>query len=129
MITRRKIRSLIIHKSAGNITDLLTMGLIVIAMATVLISFMDFMKLIGIREDVSQISRRYMLITETEGYLPAEDKSNLENELADAGLTDIDLSGTTFSKAGYGSVILLEIKGKVDGKYEIKESRSSTAKY
>lgn len=118
-----------IKKSEGNIGDVLTMGLLVLSIAVVVMRFMDCMELMRIREDVSQISREYILIAETTGYISEAEKNEMLVALSKAGLSDINLEGTTFSQVGFGNLIKVQIKGKAKGLYEINEIRESTAKY
>lgn len=105
------------------------MFIFIMGLTVVLIAFYDCIGLLKIREDISQIARKYTLIAETEGYISNEAKGKMMSELTAGGLTDIDLSGTTFVPVGYGNVVTVKIAGKVKEKYEITEQRASTAKY
>ena len=58
-----------------------------------------------------QTAREYMLIMETEGYLPAADQSVLIAELESYELYNISLSGTTTREVDYGDRIYLKISG------------------
>ena len=58
-----------------------------------------------------QTAREYMLIMETEGYLPAADQTALIAELESYGLYNISLSGTTMREVNYGDRIYLKISG------------------
>ncbi len=116
-------------KSRGNIADLMSLGVFLLAMMTILIAFFNCVRLMQIKEDVSQIVRKYTLVAETEGYITDSARQSLISELKSAGVTDVDLGGTTFSRAGYGSIIYVRVAGKIDGKYVFSESRASTAKY
>lgn len=58
-----------------------------------------------------QTAREYMLIMETEGYLPAVDQTALIAELESYGLYNISLSGTTMREVNCGDRIYLKISG------------------
>ena len=58
-----------------------------------------------------QTTREYMLIMETEGYLPASDQTALIAELESYGLYNISLSGMTMREVNYGDQIYLKISG------------------
>ncbi len=109
--------------------DILTMFIFIMGLTVVLIAFYDCIGLLKTREDISQIARKYTLIAETEGYVSDETREKLVSELTAGGLTEIDLSGTTFAPVGYGNVVTVKIAGKVKEKYDITEQRASTAKY
>lgn len=121
---KRKVPS----KCRGNVGDVMTMGLCILAMTVVMGAYLDNMELIQQKTYVGQIARSYILKMETEGGMTQEDRTMLMQELGDMGITDIDLTGTTFGEIGYGGRISLNIKGKLKGGYEFEESRVSTAK-
>ncbi len=116
-------------KSAGSATDIVMMFFFIMSMVVVLLAFYKCIGLMRVREDVSQVSRKYTLIAETEGYLSPENIRKLTDELTMLGLTNIDLGGTSVTEAGYGNIVMVMIKGKVDGLYDIRLERASTAKY
>lgn len=115
-------------RQEGSISDLLSVMLCVLAMVTVIFSFLDCIEMINKKTAVSQIARNYILRMETKGYLTAEDEESLRNEMADLRITEVDLSGTTKRQVGYGVEIYLEIHGKINGEYAFEEYRVSTAK-
>ena len=117
------------NRSEGNIGDIMSMGIFLLAMMVVMIGFFDCIKLMKIREDVSQIARKYTLVAETEGYISGEVRERMMGELVKSGVSDISLSGTTFTRVGYGNVVTVKISGRIDGKYAFSEARASTAKY
>jgi hypothetical protein len=63
--------------------------------------------------EVSQISRKYILKMETEGYLSQENKNQMLLELKNLGIQNVDISGTTTQQVTYGDTIVLKIKGSV----------------
>ncbi len=125
----RKNKRVFAKKSEGNVGDIMTTGIMLLAMAYLMIVFMDCIEILRTREDVSQTIRRYMLIAETKGYLDDNDRYELTRNLADLGISNIDLSGTTTERAGFGNIVFIRVSGLLDGKYEINEARASTAKY
>ena len=80
------------------------------------------------KTEISQLARKYILRMETVGYLTTEDNTSLCQELSAAGVTEINLSGTTQSEVSYGVPITLQISGKLKGEYLFEEKRTSTAK-
>lgn len=115
-------------KSRGSVGDLMGTGLCILAMTAVMGAYLDNMELIQQKSHVGQLARNYILKMETEGGMMPEDRIMLIQELDDIGITDIDLSGTTFGETEYGGRISLNIRGKLKGGYEFEESRVSTAK-
>lgn len=93
--------------------DLLSSLLVILSFTILAFSFLNTMNAISRKENVKEVSRKYILEMETTGYLTTESSARLLQELSEIGLTDIDLSGTTLSDAGYGNEIHLYIKGKM----------------
>ena len=116
-------------KDRGTVADIMATGIFILAMTIVMTAFMDDMQLICRKMEIGQIARRYILRMETTGYLESKDQAEMLGELAEQGVADIDLGNTTRSEAGYGERVVLEIRGKLGGKYEFVEKRVSTAKY
>ncbi|MCM1342207.1 MAG: hypothetical protein NC246_00060 [Muribaculaceae bacterium] len=104
-------------------------GICMLAMTVLMLSYMDNVWLIHQKTAVSQIARQYILRMETVGYLTEEDRIRLGRELAGAGVTELELEGTTLSPVTYGDIITLEIRGKLEGEYDFEEKRISTAKH
>lgn len=113
----------------GNVADIMVTGIFILAMAVVMLSFLENIQMIQQKSDVDQIARRYILRMECEGGLTGEDRILLTEELARSGVTQINLEGTTIAEAGYGAAIELQIHGFLGGKYEFHETRVSTAKH
>ena len=116
-------------KNDGSVGDVMPMCIFVICIAFVMISFADCVRLINVKSSVSQISRQYILKMETYGYLTDGDRDGLVDSLAETGLRNISLAGTDMSEVGYGNEIKLYISGSTEEGYEIREYRTSTAKY
>ena len=115
-------------KEAGNIGELLTMGLCVLALTVVMCGYLENMQMIGKKAAIGQLARGYLLRMETVGHLEGADRVRLTTELESLGLTRIDYEGSTLEPAGYGNRIILQIHGKLGEQYDILEKRVSTAK-
>jgi hypothetical protein len=73
-----------------------------------------FSEMLRNRERINQIARAYLLEMETLGYLPNDQKFQLQETLEACGLTDISFGGTTLSEAEYGDIIYLMISGTLE---------------
>ena len=85
-------------KEAGNVGEILTMGLCILALTAVMISYMENVQLIAKKAEVGQLARCYLLKMETVGYLAAQ--TQLTAELEKLGITGIDYEGSTLNPAG-----------------------------
>ena len=85
----------------------------VIAAVMLIMVFFDLYQILSLNEDVKQIARKYMLTMETMGYLDPPNQTTLVQELSDLQVTDIDLTGSTMSDAGYGNAVYLQIYCKL----------------
>ena len=94
--------------------NLFTPLLTIVALAVMLVFFTGWMANLSARDHVYQLSRRYILQMETEGFLNSTLESSLRADLAAAGMSNISLSGTTTSEVEYGNVIFLRITGDLD---------------
>lgn len=115
-------------KSIGNVGDIVVTGLCILAMTVVMLFYMDSVQLIQMKTEVSQLARKYILRMETVGYLTAQDRVVLTNELQEIGVTDISYEGTTLNEVTYGMPIKLQIQGKLKDEYTVSEQRVSTSK-
>lgn len=133
------------RKSKGNVMDMVTIGITILAMSMVVMAYLECTGLMLKKLEISQLSRQYILRMETEGYLNELNKQNLLQELQALGVQSIDLSGTTLQPVSYGETILLKIKGTIgvrtigegeemwnggfwEGSGAVEEIRMSTAK-
>lgn len=101
-------------KDKGNLVNLFTPILTIMALAVILIFFTGWMANISARDNVYQLSRRYILRMETQGCLDSALENSLRTDLAHAGMSNISLTGTTTSEVDYGNVIVLKITGDLD---------------
>ncbi len=99
------------RKSKGNIMDLVTIGITILAMTIVVMVYLECTELMLRKLEVSQVSRKYILKMETEGYLSQTNKTRMLTELKELGLQNVDVSGTTLHPVDYGDTITLKIKG------------------
>ena len=91
--------------------DLVTIGITILAMTIVVMVYLECTDLMLKKLEVSQVSRKYILKMETEGYLSQENKARMLTELEALGLQNVDVSGTTLYPVNYGDTITLKIKG------------------
>lgn len=98
-------------KQASMIENMLVMMINMVVMCAFLVIIFDAFSSISDKWGMRQTAREYMLIMETEGYLPAADQTALIAELESYGLYNISLSGTTMREVNYGDRIYLKISG------------------
>lgn len=132
-------------KEHGNVLDFLTIILTIIAMSILVMVYLECTNLMMKKLEVGQISRKYLLKMETEGYLTEGSKNSLLAELQQAGVRSVDISGTTMVPVSYGDTIVLRIRGAVEGRiigtgdelwrkgfvssiFSVEEEKMSTAK-
>lgn len=115
-------------REPGNVGEILAMGLCVLALTAVMLSYMENVQLIAKKAEVGQLARCYLLKMETVGYLTAPDQVELKDRLEVLGLTQIDYDGSSLEPVGYGNDVVLQIRGRLGEDYEIYEKRVSTAK-
>ena len=56
-------------KTKGNVMDLVTIGITILAMTIVVMVYLECTEMMLKKLEVSQVSRKYILKMETEGYL------------------------------------------------------------
>ena len=98
-------------KPASMIENMLVMMINMVVMCAFLVIIFGAFSSISDKWEMRQTAREYMLIMETEGYLPAADQTALIAELESYGLYNISLSGTTMREVNYGDRIYLKISG------------------
>lgn len=133
------------RKSRGNILDFVSIMITILAMSIMVMAYLECTNLLMKKMEIGQISRKYILKMETDGYLTEQLKGEMLQELTAAGLRGIDLSGTTLHPVAYGDAVFLKIKGSVAGRilgeddeiwnrgfkeglFTVEEERMSTAK-
>ena len=98
-------------KPASMVENMLVMMINMVVMCAFLVIIFGAFSGISDKWGMRQTAREYMLIMETEGYLPAADQSVLIAELESYELYNISLSGTTTREVDYGDRIYLKISG------------------
>ncbi|MEZ3422802.1 MAG: hypothetical protein K1W39_03705 [Lachnospiraceae bacterium] len=98
-------------EQASMIENMLVMMINMVVMCAFLVIIFGAFSGISDKWGMRQTTREYMLIMETEGYLPASDQTALIAELESYGLYNISLSGTTMREVNYGDQIYLKISG------------------
>lgn len=83
---------------------------------------------IKMKKEADTLVREYLLLMEAEGYLSIDNKEQLEKELNDIGVVITSWGDTTFSNAGYGNEIVLEINGTANSRLVIVNSWNSLSK-
>ena len=96
--------------------DLIASLFVVLALTLFVFFFINVIADVNTRIQMDQIARKYILRMETEGYLTAEEKTAIKDELMSipsvAAVTDgadISFAGSTESSVGYGATIILKI--------------------
>lgn len=131
-------------KSPANVMNLVTIGMAILAITIVVMVYLQCTELLLLKLEVSQVSRKYILKMETEGYLTPHNQNELLLELKELGLKNVELTGTTLLPVVYGDTIILRIKGNIQKNMldyeevwngatdvrvlELEEKRMSTAK-
>lgn len=103
------------RKRPGSVMDILSVLVMVTALAILMSAYLESMRMLELKEEISQVSRRYILRMETEGFLTPADMTAMVQALSELGLEETDLTGTTMTDAGYGSPVTLSIRGKLKG--------------
>lgn len=109
-------------KNRGTVVDVLSAGILILAMTILMTSYLGSMQLISRKSEVRQLARKYILRMETVGCLTDNDRTSLMQELQDLGVEDADLSGTTLSGVGYGNPVFLVIRGSFGGVETVAEN-------
>ena len=112
---KRKRNQLVLSRQQGSVMDILTIGIYVMAMLVLMTASLGSVQLLERKAQISQTARKYILRMEAVGYLTGEDRVMLERELAESGVTQLDLTGTTLNEVEYGSPIHLILQGKIQG--------------
>lgn len=60
---------------------------------------------------LNQITRKYMLRMEADGYLTEENRTSMVTELQALGVEAVNLTGTNLTDVGYGNKVSLQVKG------------------
>ncbi len=111
----RRLKKILKRKTDGSILNVLSGVLVILAAVIIAVSWLYIVELAEYRTEIRQIARGYTLKMETLGCLTPELRTMLLQDLAEAGLQNVDLSGTSVSPVGYGKDVILKISGTVYG--------------
>lgn len=110
-IKYRKLNK-IFDKKKGSV-DIAVMSLVaILVMSFVFVFFISNVVPIKKSTDGEAIARKYMLKMEQNGYLTADNKTEMISDFNDIGINNIDISGTTLSQVNYGEDVYLCISYK-----------------
>lgn len=98
------------------VTGVFTITICITAMTIICMYAISSTGILNSKSDVDMIMRKYIIRMESEGYLTAEDETELIQELKDTGMTNIDISGTTRNEVEYGETVYLYVKGDISRK-------------
>ena len=101
------------RKDRGILEHFLPAIVVIVLMAILWTGSMISASNINKSSDVHQAARACMLRMESDGYLTEENRIMLMERLQELDMEQIDLTGTTFTDAGYGNQIQLVISGKI----------------
>jgi len=133
------------RKKQGSMMKLVAVLISVVVTGIMGIVMVSFSGNLDNKDRIYITASEYLLSMETKGYLVEEDKEQLLFSLTELGMTNISLSGTTLTEAGYGNKVTIEITGEIElTSYSVLEKldvrrrmqtipvhvkKSSTAKY
>lgn len=98
-------------KDQGSLIRIFPGIITTIAVSVLLVFYIGWMSNVAKKDEISQLSRAYMLSMESEGSLSDAQERALLSDLTEKGMVNIDLNGTTRTDVGYGNTIYLHIKG------------------
>lgn len=102
------------RKDKGMLDQFLPAIVVIVLLAVLWTGSMVTASNINRSNAIHQVARTYLLQMEADGYLTEENRLLLLTDLANLDMVWIDLTGTTFTDAGYGNQVRLVIKGKVN---------------
>ncbi|MCD8325510.1 MAG: hypothetical protein LUC90_02160 [Lachnospiraceae bacterium] len=101
----------LLYQDKGFVYKLLPVLVSLSLVAVLVVMSAGFFRAFRQRDAVSQLTREYLLVMETEGYLSQARQEELLISLEEAGLEQISLEGTTLFPVSYGSRISLCVNG------------------
>lgn len=113
-------------KKEGSMLKMLPVLLAMVAVAAISVMYLSYMSDYDKREMADQLAREYILFMESSGCLTEEKSNELVQKLQNIGLTNINLAGTTVTKADYGVEIALIINARLVVKEYVFESMFDT---
>jgi len=95
-------------------SSFISMAFVILFISILLVGFLCIFGEVRVLEDIERIPRKYVILMERDGYLTDSNRAALQAELTAAGVTNIDLTGTSLTEVGYGNEFSLVIKGTVE---------------
>lgn len=105
----RYVRKIIFMKLRG-LSQFVSALMALAVLFTFFIAMINQYDAILAENDIHRINRKYLLVMEKEGYLTAAHQNALVTELTNYGATNINLTGSSISKVGYGNRVVLHIE-------------------
>ncbi len=112
MELKRKLKSIVLKKKDGRVDKQVSLTLSMMVMSIMLIMMSNTFNDMEAKNNIEHVGRNYMLRIESNGYLDKEDERGMIGELQALGVTNINTTGTTKSKLGYGKQCNLNVNGK-----------------
>lgn len=132
MELRGKLRSIVLKKKDGRVDKQVSLTIAMMVMGIMLIMMSHTFNDMEAKNNIEHVGRNYMLRIESNGYLDKEDERGMIGELQALGVTNINTTGTTKSKPGYGNQCSLNVNGKynltvldVISIFNVKESKKA----
>lgn len=112
MRLRKKVKEILLKKKDGRVDKGATLFFFIMIIAIMTIISLNAFNDMDSKNNIGHVGRNYMLRIESNGYLTGEDEQNMVEELKNLGVTNINVTGTTKSKVGYGKKCNLNVSGK-----------------
>lgn len=97
-------------KRKGSLVDVLSSLIVILCLTIIMLAYLYTIQAADMKLQIDQLARKYILEMETTGYLSEAEETRLKQELTQLQVEEIDLTGTTFSQAGYGNPVYLQIQ-------------------
>ena len=106
------IRRLLLSRHEGNIADILGTSLCLIILLTVLLTTIQYMRILNIKRAVENTGREYLLYLEEQGELKSNQLTDLRTKLTGMGFADSSIEVTyneNNTRKGYAQEVSLQI--------------------
>lgn len=104
----------IVKKKKGSVSKFGIPLFTIVAIFAILTMVITYLSDVDKKDTVDIIAREYLLRMEADGYLNSADENDLLEDLANCGMKNISLTGTTKSRVGYGKKITIAIQGQIE---------------
>lgn len=111
-----RMKNLLRKKKKGEITEFIAVTIFLFLTAVIWQVFLFNQRTVNAKDEIDTVMNHYILCMETDGYLTDANRAALIGDLQNAGMKDIDLTGTDFSSSArlYGERVTLQINGKIE---------------